>query len=85
MNKLTQEQLDAEYVVTDDFNLFRKYSGLRDWVNSKLDTNFKAVLCTRKLTLDKRTLDFSGEKIMLVKQDLSYVIISNSEWASIKV
>lgn len=85
MAKLTQEQLDAEYVVTDDFNLFRKYSGLRDWINSKLDTNFKAVLCTKKLTLGKRTLDFSGEKIMLVKQDLSYVIISNSEWAFIKV
>lgn len=85
MAKLTQEQLDAEYVVTADFNLFRKYSGLRDWINSKLDTNFKAVLCTEKLTLDKRTLNFSGEQIMLVKQDLSYVIISNSEWAFIKV
>ena len=47
MTKLTQEQLDAEYVVTADFNLFRKYSGLRDWINSKLGTNFKYVLCTK--------------------------------------
>lgn len=84
MAKLTQEQFDKGVITLGDWYTFTKYAGLRDWINSKFDSNFKAVFSTKRLTLQKDMLDFSGEKLMLVKQDLSYVIISNSEWASIK-
>lgn len=85
MRKITQEELDLGEVENIDGYKFLKYSGLCNWINSKLDTNFKAVFCTRKLTLTKKELDFSGAKLLLVKQDLSYIILTNSEWAYIEV
>lgn len=84
MNKISEDQLDKGVVLIDGYHTFTKYAGLKDWINSKLGTDFRAVFCTSKLTLKKDGLDFSGDQIMLVKHDLSYILIGNSEWGWIR-